>query len=137
MIIALKEISIRGEFRTTVEYLIKLLELEAFKNNTITTGWLDSLISNRLTAERPDATLAVISGAVTKAYLASEACWNEYKRILDKGQVPSRDTLKTIFSIDFIYENVRYSFTAARSSMTVWTLYLNGGTDHGRRTAFG
>ncbi|KAK0238625.1 acetyl CoA carboxylase [Armillaria nabsnona] len=127
MIIALKEISIRGEFRTTVEYLIKLLELEAFKNNTITTGWLDSLISNRLTAERPDATLAVISGAVTKAYLASEACWNEYKRILDKGQVPSRDTLKTIFSIDFIYENVRYSFTAARSSMTVWTLYLNGG----------
>lgn len=127
MIVALKELSIRGDFRTTVEYLIKLLELEAFKNNTITTGWLDSLISNKLTAERPDKTLAVICGAVTKAYLASEACWTEYKRVLDKGQVPARDVLKTVFGIDFIYENTRYSFTAARSSSTVWTLYLNGG----------
>ncbi|PPQ90739.1 hypothetical protein CVT25_010128 [Psilocybe cyanescens] len=127
MIVALKELSIRGDFRTTVEYLIKLLELEAFKENTITTGWLDSLISNKLTAERPDATLAVVCGAVTKAYLASEACWTEYKRILDKGQVPGRDVLRTVFGIDFIYENTRYSFTAARSSSTVWTLYLNGG----------
>ncbi|KAG6916120.1 hypothetical protein DXG01_008351 [Tephrocybe rancida] len=127
MIVALKELSIRGDFRTTVEYLIKLLELEAFKENTITTGWLDSLISNKLTAERPDATLAVICGAVTKAYLASDACWTEYKRVLDKGQVPAKDVLKTVFGIDFIYENVRYSFTAARSSSTIWTLYLNGG----------
>ncbi|KAJ6493608.1 acetyl-CoA carboxylase [Mycena vitilis] len=127
MIVALKELSIRGDFRHTVEYLIKLLELEAFRNNTITTGWLDSLISNKLTAERPDATLAVVCGAVTKAHLASEACWTEYKQILDKGQVPARDILKTVFGVDFIYENIRYSFTAARSSMHVWTLYLNGG----------
>ncbi|KAJ7224331.1 acetyl-CoA carboxylase [Mycena pura] len=128
MIVALKELSIRGDFRHTVEYLIKLLELEAFKNNTITTGWLDSLISNKLTAERPDATLAVVCGAVTKAHLASEACWTQYKQILDKGQVPTRDILKTVFGVDFIYENVRYSFTVARSSMHGWTLYLNGGS---------
>ncbi|KAF9531776.1 acetyl CoA carboxylase [Crepidotus variabilis] len=127
MIVALKELSIRGDFRTTVEYLIKLLELEDFKENTITTGWLDSLISSKLTAERPDANLAVICGAVTKAHLASVACWTEYKRVLDKGQVPGRDVLRTAFSIDFIYENVRYSFTATRSSATSWTLYLNGG----------
>ena len=127
MVVALKELSIRGDFRTTVEYLIKLLELQAFEENTITTGWLDSLISSKLTAERPDNTLAVICGAVTKAHLASEACWSEYKRILDKGQVPSRDVLKTVFGVDFIYENTRYSFTATRSSRTAWTLYLNGG----------
>ena len=127
MVVALKELSIRGDFRTTVEYLIKLLEMQAFEENTFTTGWLDSLISDKLTAERPDATLAVICGAVTKAHLASEACWTEYKRILDKGQVPSRDTLKTVFGVDFIYENIRYSFTATRSSRTAWTLFVNGG----------
>ena len=127
MVVALKELSIRGDFRTTVEYLIKLLELEAFEDNTITTGWLDSLISNKLTAERPDSTIAVLTGAVTKAYLSSEACWAEYRSILDKGQVPSKDTLKTVFGIDFIYDNVKYSFTATRSSVTTWTLYLNGG----------
>jgi acetyl-CoA carboxylase/biotin carboxylase 1 len=117
MIVALKELSICGDFRTTVECLVKLLELEAFKKNTITTGWLDSLTSNKLTAERPDASLAVVCGAVTKAFLSSEACWNEYKRILDKGQVPARDVL-TVFGIDFIYESTRYSFTAAHPSWT-------------------
>ena len=127
MVVALKELNIRGDFRTTVEYLIKLLELEAFEENTITTGWLDSLISSKLTAERPDSTLAVLTGAVTKAHLASEACWAEYRSILDKGQVPSKDILKTVFGIDFIYDNTKYSFTATRSSLTTWTLYLNGG----------
>lgn len=126
MIVALKELSIRGDFRTTVEYLIKLLELDAFKDNSITTSWLDTLISNKLTAERPDTTLAVICGAVTKAYLASQSCWNEYKRILDKGQVPARDVLKTAFTVDFIYDNVRYPFTVTQSSTTTWTLWLNG-----------
>ncbi|KAF9219763.1 hypothetical protein BS17DRAFT_788749 [Gyrodon lividus] len=127
MIVALKELSIRGDFRTTVEYLIKLLELEAFTENTFTTGWLDSLISNKLTAERPDATLAVVCGAVTKAHLAAEACLGEYKRILDKGQVPARDLLKTVFGVDFIYENIKYNFTCTRSSKNMWTLFLNGG----------
>jgi len=45
---ALKEISIRGDFRTTVEYLIKLLETEAFEKNQINTGWLDNLISEKV-----------------------------------------------------------------------------------------
>jgi acetyl-CoA carboxylase/biotin carboxylase 1 len=127
MVVALKELSIRGDFRTTVEYLIKLLEHKAFEENTITTGWLDTLISGNLTAERPDATLAVICGAVTKAHLLSEDCFSEYKRILDKGQVPARDTLKTVFGIDFIYDGIRYSFTATQSSRTQWTMFLNGG----------
>ncbi|CAE6428799.1 unnamed protein product [Rhizoctonia solani] len=127
MVVALKELNIRGDFRTTVEYLIKLLQTQAFTENTFTTGWLDTLISNNLTAERPDATLAVICGAVMKAHVMSEACWAEYRAILEKGQVPARDTLKTVFGVDFIYENTRYSFTAARSSLTTWTLYLNGG----------
>ncbi|KAG8902470.1 acetyl-coenzyme-A carboxylase, partial [Tulasnella sp. 403] len=127
MVVALKELSIRGDFRTTVEYLIKLLETQAFAENTFTTGWLDALITDKLTAERPDATLAVICGAVTKAHIASEACWAEYRRILDKGQVPARDTLKTVFGIDFIYEGFRYSFTCTRSSINTWMLYLNGG----------
>ncbi|KAG8961417.1 acetyl-coenzyme-A carboxylase [Tulasnella sp. 419] len=130
MVVALKELSIRGDFRTTVEYLIKLLETQAFEENTITTSWLDTLITNKLTAERPDPTLAVICGAVTKAHIQSEACWAEFRRILDKGQVPAKDTLKTVFMIDFIYEGFRYSFTAARSSQTAWTLYLNGGMTH-------
>ena len=46
--IALKELSIRGDFRTTVEYLIKLLETDHFQNNQIDTGWLDKLIVEKV-----------------------------------------------------------------------------------------
>lgn len=46
--VALKELSIRGDFRTTVEYLINLLETESFQNNDIDTGWLDHLIAEKV-----------------------------------------------------------------------------------------
>lgn len=48
MVVALKELSIRGDFRTTVEYLVNLLETENFQNNDIDTGWLDHLIAERV-----------------------------------------------------------------------------------------
>ncbi|KAI9723252.1 MAG: Acetyl-CoA carboxylase [Candelaria pacifica] len=126
MVVALKELSIRGDFRTTVEYLIKLLETPAFEENTITTGWLDELITNKLTAERPDPMLAVVCGAVTKAHVASEACIAEYRTSLEKGQVPAKDVLKLVFPIDFIYEGSRYKFTATRSSLDSYHLFING-----------
>ncbi len=126
MVVALKELSIRGDFRTTVEYLIKLLETPAFEGNVFTTGWLDELISNKLTAERPDPILAVICGAVTKAHVASEACVNAFRQSLEKGQPPPKDILKTVFNIDFIYEGQRYKFTSTRSSQDSYHLFING-----------
>jgi len=48
MVLALKELSIRGDFTTTVEYLIKLLETPNFQENDIDTAWLDKLISDKV-----------------------------------------------------------------------------------------
>ena len=127
MVVALKELSIRGEFRTTVEYLIKLLEKPEFENNTLTTQWLDSLIAEGMTSERPDTTVAVICGAVVKAHIAYEASIVKYKTVLDKGQVPPRDTLQTFFKSEFIYDGIRYSFAMAKASLNFFHLYLNGG----------
>ncbi|BFZ56498.1 acetyl-coenzyme-A carboxylase [Savitreella phatthalungensis] len=126
MVVALKELSIRGDFKTTVEYLIKLLETPAFEDNAITTAWLDDLISARLTAERPDTMLAVVCGAITKAHLASEAGLSEYQVSLERGQVPGKDVLKTVFPVDFIYEGERFRFTATRASLDAYHLFLNG-----------
>ncbi|PUU75199.1 hypothetical protein B9Z19DRAFT_1067611 [Tuber borchii] len=78
------ECSIRGDFRTTVECLVKLLETPAFEDKTITTGWLDELISNKLTTERPDTFLAVVCRAVTNAHPATnEDLCCEYVLIKD------------------------------------------------------
>lgn len=125
MVVALKELSIRGDFRTTVEYLIKLLETPEFEDNAITTGWLDELISKKLTAERPDPNLAVICGAVTKAHIESQALIMQYKAKLEKGQAPPKDALKATFVVEFIYEGQRYRFVANRSASDAYTLFIN------------
>ncbi|KAG5462979.1 MAG: biotin-requiring enzyme-domain-containing protein [Olpidium bornovanus] len=126
MVVALKELSIRGDFRTTVEYLIKLLQTEDFEQNTINTGWLDMLISARLTAERPDTVLAVICGAVYKTHEMAKKCILEYKNGLAKGQVPSKDMLRTSFTVEMIYDGIKYKFAAMQLSSDSYALFLNG-----------
>lgn len=126
MVVALKELSIRGDFRTTVEYLIKLLETPDFEENKITTGWLDELISKKLTAERPDPIIAVVCGAATKAHILAEEDKEEYIRSLEKGQIPNKNLLRTIYPVEFTYEGLKYKFTATKSSTDTYTLFLNG-----------
>ncbi|PRT52762.1 Acetyl-CoA carboxylase [Wickerhamiella sorbophila] len=126
MVVALKELSIQGDFRTTDEYIIGLLETKAFESNTITTGWLDELISQRLTAERPDKMLAILCGAATKAHLESQSLIKQFIKALERGQAPSKDLLKSVFQIDFIYEGEQFRFTATRSSPENYNLFLNG-----------
>ncbi|KAJ2908900.1 acetyl-coenzyme-A carboxylase, partial [Coemansia aciculifera] len=126
MVVALKEISIRGDFRTTVEYLVRLLEMPDFRSNAFTTAWLDRLISTHLTAERPDRELAVICGATCMAHNESMRLLGEFKVAMDRGQAPSKALLRTTFLVEFIYENIRYRFIANRTGPTGWILYLNG-----------
>jgi len=128
MVFSLKELSIRSEFRTTVEYLIMLLEMEDFVKNNITTGWLDGLIERQITARKPPTDLAVVCGATVRAHGLAQECRAEFKRILHRGQVPQRSTIRTSFRIEFIYEQVRYSMVAVQNAPTGWTLHLNGQT---------
>lgn len=128
MVVSLKELSIRGDFRTIVEYLIMLLEKPAFEQNQISTAWLDGLIKDRVSSDRPPLQVAVLCGAIVKAHLRWQECEALYMSILNKGQVPPRDTLRTTFSnITFIMDGMKYTVTCSRSSASGWTVYLNGG----------
>ncbi|PLW32810.1 hypothetical protein PCANC_02681 [Puccinia coronata f. sp. avenae] len=69
-----------------------------------------------MTAKRPDNTLAVIFGAVTKAHLQAVATSNENECILNKVQVPDKKLLRTAFTLDFIYENIKYRVLATQSA---------------------
>ena len=46
--LALKELSIRGDFRTTVQFLIRVMESDVFLKNRIDTAWLDNLIAENV-----------------------------------------------------------------------------------------
>lgn len=84
MVIALKELSIRGDFRTTVEYLITLLETRSFQENSIDTAWLDVLIAERMQSEKPDVLLGVICGALHVADRTINNSFRTFQQSLER-----------------------------------------------------
>ncbi|XP_060973718.1 acetyl-CoA carboxylase 1-like isoform X1 [Cannabis sativa] len=90
MVLGLKEIQIRGEIRTNVDYMIDLLHALDYKENKIHTGWLDSRIAMRVRAERPPWYLSVVGGALFKSSASSAALVSDYVGYLEKGQIPPK-----------------------------------------------
>ncbi|XP_069882456.1 acetyl-CoA carboxylase 2 isoform X1 [Dipodomys merriami] len=126
MVVALKELSIRGDFRTTVEYLINLLETESFQNNDIDTGWLDHLIAEKVQAEKPDIMLGVVCGALNVADAKFRDCMTDFLHSLERGQVLPADSLLNIVDVELIYGGVKYILKVARQSLTTFVLIMNG-----------
>ncbi|OXB62162.1 hypothetical protein ASZ78_015344 [Callipepla squamata] len=125
MVVALKELSIRGDFRTTVEYLIKLLETESFQSNEIDTGWLDHLIAEKVQAEKPDTMLGVVCGALNVADAAFRTCMTDFLHSLERGQVLPAASLLNIIDVELIYEGVKYVLQVARQSLTTYIIIMN------------
>ncbi|PVU96100.1 hypothetical protein BB561_001384 [Smittium simulii] len=128
MIMALKEISIQGDFYTTNNYLVTLLEMNSFSENNFSTSWLDKLIESRLIAERPHSFLATICGAACKAYNQATEIIENSKIVHEKGQALNKSDLTNTFYVDFIYEKQSYNFTAFRSGPNQFTLEINNST---------
>ncbi|XP_051514882.1 acetyl-CoA carboxylase 2-like isoform X2 [Myxocyprinus asiaticus] len=126
MVVAMKELSIRGDFRTTVEYLIKLLETESFRNNDIDTGWLDHLIAEKVQAERPDTILGVVCGALHVADASFRESMSDFLHSLERGQVLPAASLVNTVNADLIYEGVKYCLKVARQSPTTYVIIMNG-----------
>lgn len=64
---ALKELSIRGDFRTIVEHLVMLMEKHEFLSNSLNTAWLDEIIAKKEKIDKPNTMLALICGAINVA----------------------------------------------------------------------
>ncbi|XP_077999917.1 acetyl-CoA carboxylase-like [Glandiceps talaboti] len=131
MVVAMKELSIIGDFRTTVEYLIKILETEQFQNNEFDTGWLDKLIAERVQAERPDLMLGVICGAIHNADRAITNSYNNIFNALERGQSisPSEScTLCYTRNVELIYESFKYCIEATKQGPNSYFLIMNDST---------
>jgi acetyl-CoA carboxylase/biotin carboxylase 1 len=116
MVVALKELQIRGDIRTTTEYIIKMMQSKDFVENNINTDWLDGRIARHkeLTAEEavkfcPQSTVVAACGAALQGYQHFVQRDKEFVDMLRVGQVPSKDTLSPSVSIDLIFDSVRFS----------------------------
>uniref|UniRef100_A0A670ZYG8 acetyl-CoA carboxylase n=1 Tax=Pseudonaja textilis TaxID=8673 RepID=A0A670ZYG8_PSETE len=126
LVVALKELSIRGDFRTTVEYLVKLLETESFHTNETDTSWLDHLIAEKVQAEKPDTILAVVCGALNVADASFRTCMDDFLHLLERGQVLPAASLLNIADVELIYEDTKYVLKVARQSLTTYVIIMNG-----------
>ncbi|XP_048680447.1 acetyl-CoA carboxylase 1 isoform X2 [Caretta caretta] len=125
MVVALKELSIRGDFRTTVEYLIKLLETESFQQNSIDTGWLDRLIAEKVQAERPDTMLGVVCGALHVADVNFRNSVSNFLHSLERGQVLPAHTLLNTVDVELIYDGRKYVLKVTRQSPNSYVVVMN------------
>ena len=127
LVLALKEIEVRGEIRTTVEYLVQLLETDDFKQNTIDTSWLDGILKEKSVNIEKPAHLVVTSAAVLRAFQHVQDETEAIKESFRKGQV-STSQIPGInaFDIEVAYKDTKYNFQVERTSAEVYHLTLNG-----------
>lgn len=126
LVLALKELSIRGDIRTTVEYLIKLLEMQDFRENRITTAWLDTLIAEKMAAEKPPTDLAILIGAVCRAHMDFTERAESFTKCLERGQLPPLDGNLVKFPVELIYDDIKYCFEVTRSDVSAFRVRLAG-----------
>ena len=123
LILALKEMEVRGEIRTTVEYLVQLLETEAFIKNTIDTSWLDGIIKERSVQIEVQSDLVVVSAAIHKAFQHVKESTEDVFESFRKGQV-SVSAIPGInsFEIEVAYKDTKYPFHIERLADDVFRL---------------
>lgn len=125
MVLGLKEIQIRGEIRSNVDYTIDLLHASDYRENKIHTGWLDSRIAMRVRAERPPWYLSVVGGALYKASASSAAMVSDYVGYLEKGQIPPKHISLVNSQVSLNIEGSKYTIDMVRGGPGSYRLRMN------------
>ncbi|XVF36762.1 hypothetical protein REPUB_Repub19eG0086300 [Reevesia pubescens] len=125
MVLGLKEIQIRGQIRTNVDYTIDLLHVSDYRENKIHTGWLDSRIAMRVRAERPPWYLSVVGGALYKASASSAAMVSDYVGYLEKGQIPPKHISLVHSQVSLNIEGSKYTIDMVRGGSGSYRLRMN------------
>ncbi|XP_015697314.2 acetyl-CoA carboxylase 1 [Oryza brachyantha] len=126
MVLGLKEIQIRGEIRTNVDYTVDLLNAAEYRGNKIHTGWLDSRIAMRVRAERPPWYLSVVGGALYEASSRSSSVVTDYVGYLSKGQIPPKHISLVNLTVTLNIEGSKYTIETVRRGPRSYILRMNG-----------
>ena len=124
--LALNDISIRGEIRTTVEYLKDLLESDDYVSNKFDTGWLDKRIKRQIKTVRLSPHQVVYVGSACEAHAVFKSRKEAYISALERGQTPSRSLLRITLLNQVIYENVKYHVQILQTGAATFSVICNG-----------
>uniref|UniRef100_A0A7S3Z0L3 Acetyl-CoA carboxylase n=1 Tax=Lotharella globosa TaxID=91324 RepID=A0A7S3Z0L3_9EUKA len=128
MVQALKELTIQGEIRTTVEYLSQILETPDFVENQVSTTWLEGVIKNKVISDMGKLPLHIVVtlGSLYRAWTASKAAETAYMDSLSRGQVPPMSSMQQIVETKhtLIYHLTKYLTVVTRSGPRHYDIQL-------------
>jgi acetyl-CoA carboxylase/biotin carboxylase 1 len=130
MILALKELSIRGDIRTTIEYIGDMMESDDFVNNNISTAWLDARIKSGSVGKAPppsiNAHLAVVIGGAIEAHNQSLKRQETFSSLVLKGLLPPpRHLLDISVDVELVHAGVKYMLRCSQSGPKTFTVACN------------
>ena len=114
IILGLKQLDIRGEIVTPVEFLIKLMETPKFASNNTSTDWLDRVIAGKdesMYGGKDDKFSVVICGAACQAIETFTGLKNEFIKEIKWGRIPTKRLLVTETRVSVIHEGIKYVFS--------------------------
>lgn len=130
MVLALKELKVRGEIRNPVEYLVQLLETDDFKSNNIDTSWLDGLLKQKAIAPHDDANdqQIVAAAALFRAFEKCKSAQRDFDAAIAKGQFATSEFDVDDFRVEVILNDVRYDIGVVRTGKTSFIMSVGDET---------
>ncbi|CAF3453887.1 unnamed protein product [Rotaria socialis] len=125
LVVALKELSIRGDFHSTVEILIRLLETEAFINNTVKTSWLDTLIAERFKTEKPNTMISLVCGAIHAADERFRTNFQNFQSSLERGQILPMHSLSVSTHVELLCDSIKYKLQVTKCGPSCFFVVMN------------
>ncbi|UJR23581.1 hypothetical protein I4U23_026570 [Adineta vaga] len=125
LVVALKELSIRGDFHSTVEILIQLLETEVYIDNTIKTSWLDELIAEHFQTEKPNVMLSIVCAAIHIADDTFKINFQNFQSSLERGQILPMSALSVSHHVELINEYIKYKLQVTQCGPTRFFVVMN------------
>lgn len=132
MVMALRNLVIRGEIRTSSPYVLELLETAEFRDCNVSTSWLDDLIAKR-NAEVPkqqSAHVALIAASIFRSLRTTQQNTDKYISFIVAGHVPSTDYLSNYQTESYVSYGAKYIVAAGRVNQWEYALSLNGSVVH-------
>jgi len=125
MVVALKEIKIRGEIRTPVDYVCDMIQTPDFVGDLHHTGWLDARIAAQVMAGKAPWELTVVCGALLRAKAHVNSRSAEYLSYLERGQLPPSRLSLVSSTEEFVVDNAKYRVKVSRTGPQAFRLTLN------------
>eukprot|EP00930_Biecheleria_cincta_P026761 TRINITY_DN18824_c0_g1_i1.p1 TRINITY_DN18824_c0_g1~~TRINITY_DN18824_c0_g1_i1.p1 ORF type:complete len:2162 (-),score=504.14 TRINITY_DN18824_c0_g1_i1:27-6512(-) len=128
LMLALRNMDVVGEIRNPVEYLVELLSMPDFINNTIDTSWLDGLIAAKTVALKYNSFDVVFYAAVFRALQAIKSWQSQLMESLQKsqlGQLKEVDSMNQ-FPLEIAFEGTRYNFDVVQKGPDMLEFSIKG-----------